>query len=143
MIELKYKTEKLTVNIKEEFFELTNQGAHDQARYDFLKDISRIESLIEQKYPKGMGITIFLTNDKKYWELPEKDIDTVDKEFRIHEGRIIKKTTLKWKEGTSKGTKSGREEPICLKGDYHLSWQKYSCSDKYLFKYLAIVIKDL
>ena len=40
-IELKYKTKLLTANVKNEYFELKNQGAQDIGRYDFLKDVQR------------------------------------------------------------------------------------------------------
>ena len=45
-IELKYKNIKLDAVINKERYILKYQGARDYARYDFLRDIWRIETLI-------------------------------------------------------------------------------------------------
>src|SRR5579863_7305468 len=42
-IELKYKTRKLDAIYNGEEFRLLNQGAQDIGRYDFIKDITRLE----------------------------------------------------------------------------------------------------
>ena len=121
-IELKYKTKKIDKIFENEVFNLKNQSALDQGRYDFIKDISRLEKA-RTRY-NYIGFAIFLTNDKIYWENPMSEINTFDKEFRIHEGKTIK-GTLGWKEGASKGTMSGREEAIKLESEYNLNWGDY------------------
>ncbi|MGC8977214.1 MAG: hypothetical protein ACP5OB_06290 [Candidatus Ratteibacteria bacterium] len=116
-IELKYKTAKLEItlpNLNERYI-LKKQGAQDQARYDFCKDIERLEKFFK-KY-KGTGFAVFLTNDSMYWKKPSKNLNTNDKEFRIHQGKILK-GCLKWKEGASQGTIQRREEGINLTGTY-------------------------
>ncbi len=123
IIELKYKTKSLNATVNCENFNLKNQGAQDHGRYDFIKDISRLEKALEI-YSDGVGFAIFLTNDKSYWKKPDGNVDTVDKDFRIHEGRIIS-GELKWKDGTSEGTMSGRSKSIKLKGSYTLEWKDY------------------
>lgn len=121
-IELKYKTIKVDKSFENEEFNLKNQSAQDQGRYDFIKDISRLEKA--KKHCNYMGFAIFLTNDPLYWKNPMREIDTLDKEFRIHEGKTIK-GTLDWKEGASKGTMSKREDAIELENEYNLNWADY------------------
>lgn len=45
-VELKYKTIKSDINVNGERFVLKYHGAHDFTRYDFLRDIVRIETLV-------------------------------------------------------------------------------------------------
>jgi hypothetical protein len=139
-IEVKYKTKNLHTAEKNEEFNLKNHNAQDQGRYDFLKDISRLENVLEKK-SDGAGFAVFLTNDYLYWEKPKKK-DPVDEAFRIHEGKTIK-GKLSWKEGTSKETMKTREEPIIVKGKYILNWKKYSNLQKQngKFRYLVIEVK--
>lgn len=143
-IELKYKTKGAEIEYKKEEdnkekFHFKNQGAQDCGRYDFLKDVQRLESLIK-KYPEGMGYAIFLTNDYLYWENP-KHVNTVDREFRIHDGVEIG-GELKWKKGASEGTKKGREKTIKLHGNYKMKWREYSKDDEnnIEFNYLLVEI---
>ncbi len=143
IVELKYKTKALQVEIDGEEYALKDQGAHYTNRYDFIKDLLRLEKCVEI-FTKATGYAIFLTNDPQYWNKPRKD-SPKDKDFRIHEGRTLY-GTLKWAENTSEGTKKGREEEITLKGTYNLEWRLYSAPKegaKYgVFKYLLIVIKN-
>ena len=44
-IELKYRTRKTALQFANERFELRQQSAQDHGRYDFLKDIQRLERL--------------------------------------------------------------------------------------------------
>src|SRR5260370_37035911 len=46
-IELKYKTRKLDAVHDGEEFHLANQGAQDIGRYDFVKDVGRLERFVE------------------------------------------------------------------------------------------------
>jgi hypothetical protein len=139
-IEVKYKTKNLHTAEKNEEFNLKNHNAQDQGRYDFLKDISRLENVLEKK-SDGAGFAVFLTNDYLYWEKPKKK-DPVDEAFRIHEGKTIK-GKLSWKEGTSKKTMKTREEPIIVNGKYTLNWKEYSNLQKQngKFRYLVIEVK--
>lgn len=141
VVEVKYKTKNLDTVVNHEEFSLTNQSAQDQGRYDFLKDVSRLEKALEL-HRDSTGVAIFLTNDEFYWKAPARDINTIDKDFRIHEGKTIK-GKLSWKEGTSEGSMSGRVKPIILKGEYILNWKDYSNSGElnYKFRYLLIEVK--
>ena len=139
-IELKYKTRGLRVQVDRETFSLLDQSAQDIARYDFLKDISRLEQVISCA-DNGVGYAIFLTNDSAYWK-PPLIRETVDADFRIHQGRVLN-GTLKWKSNASKGTTHGREETISIQGSYHLKWQDYSKPSEASygqFKYLLVKV---
>lgn len=140
-IELKYKTQRLYVNVKEENFDLMNQSAQDHGRYDFLKDIQRLEQIVLNRN-NIEGYAIFLTNDSTYWSKPRK-IQTVDSSFRIHHGRILK-GELSWAHYASKGTKKGREETIYIKNAYNMNWQDYSEPSQKpygKFKYLLVKVE--
>jgi len=139
-IELKYKTRALYVKTEEETFELSDQAAQDLARYDFLKDIQRLERIISNVH-SAVGYAVFLTNDSAYWKSPMV-LKTVDESFRIHQGKVIT-GELRWGTKASEGTTRGREEPIAVKGVYTLNWQDYSelSDDSYgKFRYLLVKI---
>lgn len=124
-IELKYKTRGLGVEQDGEPFALRDQSAQDQGRYDFLWDVQRLEELLRSKPEQcKAGYAVLLTNDSSYWNVPPQR-DTVDADFRLHEGRDIS-GTLTWADRASPGTMSGRKSPIQLQGPYRLRWQDYS-----------------
>jgi len=150
-IELKYKikTPNKTENKKpvplppikvgkEEFY-LVNQAARDLGRYDFLKDVERIQTFLKnEKYQKGYAI--LLTNDDLYWKKGKK-VNAVDIDFHISEEiEILREGEKKWQNNPSKGTTKGREDAIELNQDYKIDWQNYSAVDKYEFRYLLIEI---
>ena len=121
-IELKYKTRSAKLSHANEDFFLRNQSAQDIGRHDFLKDIQRLEKYVEE-HPRAEGFAILLTNDRSYW-MESKKKDSVDSEFRVHEGRVLRGGAT-WGVKASAGTKHKREEPINLKGSYKVQWVKY------------------
>ncbi|MBM3210655.1 hypothetical protein FJZ33_00430 [Candidatus Poribacteria bacterium] len=148
LIELKYKTKGVSITIFGEEFKLKDQSAQDCNRYDFIKDISRIEKCL--RYAQSThGAAILLTNDPNYWN-PDGQ-ETADRDFRIYDGKTLIKRKLEWKEGTSEGTSKGREEPICLENNYNFHWKDYSDMAKHkdchnrkqngLFRYLYVKVK--
>ena len=122
-IEMKYKTATLSTTIGDEAFDLSDHNARDQARYDFLFDIQRLESLVHANH-EVVGSTIFLSNDRLFWEQPRNG-DTVDTQFRIHDGREIH-GELRWHERAAAGTIRDREMPINIRGNYTVSWSYFS-----------------
>lgn len=122
-IELKYKTRKIDINYNGEIFYLLNQSAQDVGRYDFIKDIARLERFTSA-HPNAIGYAIILTNDSNYWK-PSRRNDTVDSAFRIHEGRKLS-GKLRWSRKASKGTKKSREKTLTLRSPYPLRWTDYS-----------------
>jgi hypothetical protein len=122
-IELKYKTRGLRVTVGGEPFDLLNQSAQDQARYDFCRDINRLETLAKY-YPGLTGFALLLTNDPNYWR-PGGRESNIDMAFRLHEGAVLE-GTLDWASHASSGSKSGRINPISLSHKYVMKWTPYS-----------------
>ena len=138
-VELKYKTRKLNLLLEGESFALRDQSAQDISRYDFLKDIQRLEQL--RKLPNARaGFAVLLTNDPSYWKHSSHPA-TIDAAFRLHEGRTIT-GEMAWSERASAGTTKHREAPIRLNGSYDLHWQDYAnMGDGHnrRFRYLAVL----
>lgn len=122
-IELKYKTRGLHVEAGEETFDLLDQGAQVVGRYDFLKDIQRLEQIVSGQNDIT-GYAILLTNDSAYWS-PPRNNRTVYDSFRINQGRTLT-GWLGWGSSASGGTMHTREEAISIDGVYNLDWQDYS-----------------
>lgn len=138
-IELKYKTRGLRVE-GVETFDLLDHRAQDIGRYDFLKDIQRLEQIVAAR-PNTIGYAILLTNDSTYWSA-SKSRATVDASFRIHQGKAIN-GVLGWGQGASQGTMKSRENPVALRGEYVMDWKDYSVIDESTygkFKYLLIKV---
>ena len=141
-LELKYKTRGLRTTVEGEPFDLTNQSAQDCGRYDFLKDVQRLEGVVSQLD----GITAYallLTNDSAYWTSPSSNA-TCDASFRLHENRTAS-GELRWEARTSPGTMRGREDPIIIRGAYRLLWQDYSqptTASRGKFRYLLVKVDE-
>jgi hypothetical protein len=132
-IELKYKTRKIQTKIHGESFNLKDQSAHDWGRYDFFRDIERLENIVCDN--NITGYAILLTNDSSYWKEGKK-LHPTDEMFRIHEGKMAT--------GKLTGKIKGKEKPIRIKGSYKFSWQDYSeiNGEKFgKFRYLLVEIK--
>jgi hypothetical protein len=123
-IELKYKTSALRAHIGSEHFALRSQSAQDLGRYDFIKDIGRVENIVTDRAPRASGYVILLTNDPSYWTQSRND-NTADVRFRLHEGNTLH-GGLGWGAGASAGTTRGREELLQIGGSYALQWEDYS-----------------
>jgi len=140
-IELKYPTRRLSLDSCGEAFALRDQGAQDITRYDFLKDIQRLEEVTSSCEKAKAGFAILLTNDPSYWKASSR-VDTVDAAFRLHEGRRIT-GELAWLARAAPGTTKGRKNPIRLNGSYKLHWRDYSNlgeGNYRLFRYLLIEV---
>ena len=139
-IELKYVTRRLEL-YNGESFALRGQRAQNQRRYDFLRDIHRLERMRSEPGLCEAGHAVLLTNDPLYWNEPGS-LDTVDCAFRVHEGKVISGKRA-WACRASSGTVKGRECPIQLAGCYRLRWQDYSCffgKPRGKFRYLAVSV---
>jgi hypothetical protein len=123
-IELKYFTRALDLVVGGERFELLNQGAQDISRYDFVRDVERIEA-VSRAQPGVMGYAIALTNDSSYWRVPTIPRPTIDAAFRIHEGSTLSGRSA-WAESAGAGTTRGRDKAHVLHGSYPLRWADYS-----------------
>ncbi|MGX1901616.1 hypothetical protein ACT3HK_09660 [Thermolongibacillus altinsuensis] len=107
----------LIIKQENQLIELKHHGAEDCGRYDFLKQVEKLEKITTGR-DNIKGIAILLTNDHLYWSEPTR-ANTVDSYFRIHENRILT-GELKWLEHASAGTTKGREDSIVIKGTYKL-----------------------
>jgi hypothetical protein len=121
-IELKYKTRKLVIELEGEAFSLASHSALDIGRYDFIKDIVRLES-IASNLANCEGYAVLLTNDSAYWK--PRTQGTVDEAFSLTEGRTLS-NSMAWTEKASDGTKKNREKQLQLTGSYKLNWQDFS-----------------
>ena len=141
-IELKYKTRALQVLIEDEQYALRSQTAQDLGRYDFIKDIGRVENIVTDRAPRASGYAILLTNDPSYWTHPRRD-NTADARFRLREGNALR-GDLGWGPSASEGTKRGREDLLQLKRSYALRWEDYSrpAEGSYgRFRYLVVEVE--
>lgn len=142
-VELKYLTRGLEANCNGESFALADQAAHDIRRYDFLKDVARLERVAAGSGRIKKGVAILLTNDSAHWRPPTRQ-NTVDAEFRIHEGRTAS-GPLAWVAHAGRGTTRGREDPIVLEGSYRFHWRDYGSPVQRRhgqFRYLAVEVSQ-
>jgi hypothetical protein len=138
-VELKYKTRGLQVIVGEETFDLLDQSAQDIGRYDFVKDIKRLEQIVSAQ-SNIIGYALLLTNDSSYWS-HARNATSVDASFRIHDGRVLNGELL-WAAEASRGTISHREEAIRIKGTYRLLWRDYSKpSTKSYGRFRSLLVK--
>jgi hypothetical protein len=122
-IELKYKTRSFETRYNDEEFRLQNHGAQDIGRYDFVKDVIRLEEFIAS-YPHAIGYAIVLTNDDRYWKASARD-NNVDALFHLHDGRVLE-GELGWSASAGAGTTRGRELALRLAGRHLIEWLDYS-----------------
>jgi len=132
-IELKYKTRQL--NDLEEQYNLITQGAQNLGKYDFIKDVMRLETLLNDNNIDE-GYAIWLTNDHLYWSEPSKD-SVGYFEFSVHQN-ATKKGELNWKQNINRVRLGKRKKKIILDGIYPINWEVYSNIEQVnngLFKY--------
>jgi hypothetical protein len=140
-IELKYFAASASLSVNSEHFALPNHGAQPLGRYDFCKDIWRVEKMVSDSY-SDIGWAVALTNDDSYWR-PGVHADPIDQAFRIHEGQVIR-GDLAWHERTG-GTSRTRKARLPLRGSYECRWQSYSQVERVglspiQFRFLAISV---
>ncbi|SDO87409.1 hypothetical protein SAMN04487897_12528 [Paenibacillus sp. yr247] len=138
-IEVRYKTALLQTNYNGKDVNLKNQGAQDISRYDYLKDLEKLEKVVRSR-PGIKGYAVLITNDHNYWE-KSKRVASVDEDFRIYQERSVH-GELVWKHASA-GTTSNREETISIAGKYVINWVPFLTvgSGKYeLFKMLVVEV---
>lgn len=136
-LELKYWTRAVDVEVGGERFVLANQAAQDLSRYDFVKDLARVERTVRSGLADRGGV-IALTNDPAYWT--ESHRLTIDSEFRLHEGRVLA-GSLAWAPHAG-GTTRGREDGLSVRGRYECHWLPYSdVGERGELRYLFIPVE--
>ena len=121
-IELKYKTRLADFTVAGEDYRLKGQAAQDLGRYDYCRDVWRVESLVRAGRAER-GLAILLTNDSAYWTAAKPQ--SLGEAFSLHESQRLE-GVLSWPEGFSSGTTKGREAAIELTGSYTIVWHPYS-----------------
>ena len=125
-----------------ERFVLRNHGAQPPNRYDYLRDVQRLEREVATGRAKRQ-FAILLANDHRYWNPPQQSRRTItDEAFRIHEGRELG-GELAWLPSASPGTTNGRRSPIKLERSYRMRYRNCSkpgAEEHAHFHYLAISV---
>jgi hypothetical protein len=131
------------LSVAGEEYTLQNHSAQPPSRYDFVKDLARLEAAISSSVQPMSGFAILLTNDRAYWSEP-RQTGGVSGAFCLHEGRRIS-GELDWSPTASAGTRKNREEVVELAAEYHVRWQDYSNLDRrgpFLFWYLCLPVSQ-
>lgn len=143
-VELKYKTILSFILTGEGAYYLKGHLAQDQGRYDFWRDVRRLEEVVSAR-DKCSGYSVLLTNDSSYWNPSNRGVTACD-DFRLSEGREVS-GILRWGENAADGTTRNRKTPISIAGTYTCDWNDYSEFQKedYVqgglrFRYLVIEI---
>jgi hypothetical protein len=132
-LELKYLPRYLRAQVqiaegKYEAYDLRDQ-AREWGRYDFLKDITRLETWVAEctrRCPEAVGYAILLTNDQNYWN-KLNDKNAKDYAFQLHDNRTIAGgEVLTWGERATASDVKGRKHPIVLCWSYTFQWRDYS-----------------
>ena len=125
-LELKYLKKRLTTTVGDEEFQLAT-GADDVERYDLLKDVGRLERLVDSQVVQA-GCAVVLTNASGFWAPSATGRPVGYDRFRIHEG-VELRGLLEWGPTAGAGTRKGREQAIELRGAYRCRWRPYSQVD--------------
>jgi len=139
-IELKYKTKLFSTVLNGEPYFLKDHGAQDVGKYDFVKDICRVESFRKHIVGYRAGYAIWLTNDPYYWNAPKSNTAGYAA-FSVH-GGAVKEGTMAWGASMNAGSIKTREKPLALSGSYRIDWCDYSRLETKngLFKYSVISV---
>ncbi len=86
-IELKYHTSICNWHYCGALIQLKDQGAQDLLRYDYLKDIYRLQNIANNREEGqfARGFAVILTNDRLVYDAPSVFKKTLDCGFRIHD----------------------------------------------------------
>ena len=122
-IELKFLTRLWKGTVDGELYELKGHGAQDNRSYDVVKDISRIEQLVESGLVND-GAVLVLTNDGAYWRQPKANDIADAAAFRTGEGVVLSGRRNWARDRTGTGTE--RAQPLDLRGRYELHWADYA-----------------
>lgn len=129
-IELKYPTKDIKgsfsrfgVAVTAKVPMLKNQGAQDIVRYNYWKDVRRIEAL-RQAYPETIvgGLAVMVTNDSSYQNNPTNP-NVGYANFSIKNGRTVRQPqnrNMWWQNGVSVAT---GHPAFQIDGSYKLDWK--------------------
>ncbi len=122
-IELKYKTKAVSrpmtrfgERLSEKIPVMKNQGAQDLGRYDFWKDVRRVEMVRNRFHNVKGGLAVFMTNDRVY--LNETKPTSNNCRFSMSEGPHPKRKH--WLDA-NKSTAKGRPD-FDVEKEYAVKW---------------------
>lgn len=137
-VELKYPKSQLAAVVDGEPYQLS-AGAPDAERYDVVKDITRVERLVDARVVDA-GAVVVLTNSPGFWRTQQPGRISGDAQFRLDDGRVLT-GTLEWGPTAGAGTRASREAPLELRGTYPLHWQPYSTVAGRELRYLLLAVE--
>lgn len=147
LIELKYKTicdEVVIYNRLSDKYMLKEQAANDLGRYGYLKDVYRIENILQSNSKKiRKGFAIILTNDYKYYQEPTFSLKTIDRTFRIHERTSTLNpfvNPIEWSILTTTPKWINSYPSFAIQHIPSFKWHTYSKQANRIFKYLITEI---
>lgn len=137
-IEFKYPTASWSGSHNDEDFNLRNHSATDLASYAIVKDIQRLEGVVDNGDVQN-GCLIVLTNEPSYWKAPTHGRVTNADAFRIHQD-VHLRGVRKWARTAGPGTTKGIRKQIELRGEYDLAWRDYAHLEgpRGTFRYLVV-----
>ena len=124
--EFKYGPKRWDGQINGVQYNLKNAPEPPVRRYNFWKDVSRLEKLVKAEMIKR-GYALIFTHNKAYWEKDEGKKHKGKKYkagFQLYEGFKVPRK-LKWPAGTPCSMKKWKPKPIHLQGKYIPNWQPY------------------
>lgn len=139
-VELKYPTRRVTKAITRfgchipEAVVMKNQGAQDIVRYNFWKDVRRIEVLSRRFDTVEGGIAVIMTNDPSYTRPVRPDSSCAP--FCTAEGSVVGPGTIDW---LNMPTVRDSHPPFILDGRYEARWHQ-TVIDGIDFNYMIIEI---
>lgn len=149
-IELKYKTKAIKEDSIKRFGKplvgaqlVKDQSAQDLGRYDFWKDVRRLE-LVKEVFPNvKKGIVLFVTNDKAYCKAPkETSKGHVPNCYHFYL-TDNKESCREWRNKSEKKYEPERPN-FCLNKTYDIKWKFLMCdvpySDKRTFLYTIVLV---
>lgn len=150
--EFKYKTKEMSVQSKFLSFKLKNQGAQDLLRFEFRKDIHRLEYLkktsIKENPKIDVGFAVLLSNDSTLYY--NKDKETADKELRFSDEKSIQGGSFKWypKDKNASWLKEPkftmdlnlRNEGYTIKWNTYIEYKINPNSKNCIFKYCIVEV---
>ena len=138
-VELKYKTIKSDVNVKGERFVFKYHGAHDFTRYDFLRDIVRIETLVGSVNSIEEGYVVIVTMDESVFKVARAG--SLSASFPIEQGRVINGVYSYSEQAKVKYPE--RADALEVVGHYEALWQEYSRVDinGYMHSLYCLIVK--
>lgn len=139
-IELKYTTRAAKRDIKRfgrlipDVQVIRNQGAQDNRRYDFWKDVRRIE-LVKKIFPAvKSGLAVFLTCDPAYTRAPRPG--STNAPFSMASDHMVGGGLMDW---IGNPSTRATHRPFVLEGYYRTDW-RHTTVDGTDFNYTILLI---